>query len=111
MSLARLHSKAELRSPWRNLNCLKQALLTLAHLRKNETFAQAGAGLEGSESTAWCYVDETLEVLGAGPTRVPTPSSAPCLPTRRSGSSLRAVSHNPRKPHGLRSTQAITEDR
>jgi hypothetical protein len=47
------------------LSCFKQALLTLAHLRKNETFAQVGAGFGVSEATAWRYVDETLEVLAA----------------------------------------------
>ncbi|WP_346186878.1 transposase family protein, partial [Streptomyces osmaniensis] len=36
--------RRELRSSWRELSCFKQALLTLAHLRKNETFAQVGAG-------------------------------------------------------------------
>jgi hypothetical protein len=57
--------RRELRSPWRRLSCFKQALLTLAHLRKNETFAQVGAGFGVSEATAWRYVDETLEVLAA----------------------------------------------
>lgn len=57
--------RRELRSPWRRLSCFKHALLTLAHLRKNETFAQAGAGLGVSKATAWRYVDETIEVLAA----------------------------------------------
>lgn len=57
--------RRELRSPWRKLSCFKQALLTLAHLRKNVTFAQVGAGFGVSEATAWCYVDETLEILAA----------------------------------------------
>lgn len=57
--------RRELRSPWRKLSCFKQALLTLAHLRKNETFAQVGAGFGVSEAAAWRYVDETLEVLAA----------------------------------------------
>ena len=57
--------RRELRSPWRKLSCFKQALLTLAHLRKNETFAQVGAGFGVSEATAWRYVDERLEVLAA----------------------------------------------
>lgn len=55
----------ELRSPWRKLSCFKQALLTLAHLRKHETLAQVGAGFGVSEATAWRYVDEMLEVLAA----------------------------------------------
>ncbi|WP_172388242.1 transposase family protein [Streptomyces sp. MNP-20] len=57
--------RREINSPWRRLGCFKQALLVLAHLRKNETFAQVGAGFGVSESTAWRYVDETLEVLAS----------------------------------------------
>jgi hypothetical protein len=40
-------------------------LLALAHLRKNETFAQLGAGFGVSEATAWRYVDEVLDVLAS----------------------------------------------
>ncbi|MBH1934255.1 transposase family protein [Streptomyces sp. AV19] len=57
--------RRELKSPWRRPGCFKQALPALSHLRKNETFAQVGAGFGVSESTAWRYVDETLEVLTA----------------------------------------------
>ncbi len=57
--------RRELNSPWRKLGCFKQALLVLAHLRKNETLAQLGAGFGVSEATAWRYVDETVEVLTA----------------------------------------------
>jgi hypothetical protein len=57
--------RRELNSPWRKLGCFKQALLVLAHLRKNETLAQLGAGFGVSEATAWRYVDETVEVLAA----------------------------------------------
>lgn len=49
----------------RKLGCFKQALLTLVHLRKNETFAQLGAGFGISQATAWRYVDETFEVLAS----------------------------------------------
>ncbi|MBB5110117.1 hypothetical protein FHS40_009247 [Streptomyces spectabilis] len=55
--------RRELNSPWRKLGCFKQALLVLAHLRKNETFAQVGAGFGVSGAAAWRYVDETLEAL------------------------------------------------
>ncbi|MFF1977346.1 transposase family protein [Streptomyces sp. NPDC058204] len=48
---------------WRKLGCFQQALLTLVHLRKNETFSQLGAGFGISQATAWRYVDETLDVL------------------------------------------------
>ncbi|MBF6046109.1 hypothetical protein GO001_12855 [Streptomyces sp. NRRL B-1677] len=59
--------RQELKSPWRRLGCSQQALLVLEHLRKNETFAQVGAGFGVSESTAWRYVDEILKVLAAWP--------------------------------------------
>ncbi|MFJ3786192.1 transposase family protein [Streptomyces sp. NPDC090093] len=48
---------------WRRLGCFQKALLTLVHLRKNETFSQIGAGFGISQATAWRYVDETLDVL------------------------------------------------
>jgi len=57
--------RQQINSRWRRLGCFKQALLTLAHLRKNETFAQLGAGFGVSEATAWRYVDETVEVIAA----------------------------------------------
>ncbi|WP_063766997.1 IS5/IS1182 family transposase, partial [Streptomyces sp. NRRL S-813] len=50
---------------WRKLGCFKQALLTLVHLRKNETFSQLGAGFGISQATAWRYVDEALDVLAS----------------------------------------------
>ncbi len=54
--------RCELNSPWRRFG-FKQALLVLAHLRKNETFAQLAAGFGVSAATAWRYVDETIEAL------------------------------------------------
>ncbi|WP_419995884.1 transposase family protein [Streptomyces boninensis] len=59
---ARRHERG---TRWRKLGCFKQALLALAHLRKNEPLAQVGAGFGVSEATAWRYVDETIEVLAA----------------------------------------------
>ncbi|SHN36275.1 Helix-turn-helix of DDE superfamily endonuclease, partial [Streptomyces yunnanensis] len=53
------------KSRWRRLGCFKQALLALAHLRKNETFAQGGASFGVSEATVWRYVDETLDLLAS----------------------------------------------
>ncbi|MEU6708556.1 helix-turn-helix domain-containing protein [Streptomyces wuyuanensis] len=50
---------------WRKLGCFKQALLTLVHLRKNETSSQLGAGFGRSQATAWRYVDEALDVLAS----------------------------------------------
>jgi hypothetical protein len=40
-----------------------QALLVLVHLRKGETFAELGAGFGVSTSTAWRYVNETIDAL------------------------------------------------
>ena len=52
-------------SPWRALNCGQQALLVLVHLRKGETFAEVAAGFGVGTSTAWRYVNETVELLAA----------------------------------------------
>ncbi|PNV36362.1 IS5/IS1182 family transposase [Streptomyces sp. DH-12] len=46
----------------RRLGCFHQALLTLVHLRKNETFSQLGTGFGTSQATARRYVDEALDV-------------------------------------------------
>ena len=42
-----------------------QALMTLVHLRKGETFAELGAGFTVSTTTAWRYVNETIDALAA----------------------------------------------
>ncbi|MGW1077818.1 transposase family protein [Streptomyces sp. NPDC002537] len=55
--------RCELNSPWRRLGCFRQALLALAHLRKNETLAEVGAGFGVSTATAGRYVNETVEIL------------------------------------------------
>jgi len=52
-------------SPWRRLSSGQQALLVLAYLRKGETFALLGAGFEVSTTTAWRYVNETVDLLAA----------------------------------------------
>ncbi|NYE44669.1 response regulator of citrate/malate metabolism [Streptomyces fulvorobeus] len=51
----------------RELGCFQQALLTLVHLRKNETFARLGAGFGMSRATARRYADEAgrAGLLGA----------------------------------------------
>lgn len=51
-------------SRWRKSSCFKQALLVLAHLRKNETYRQVGAEC-GSEAAAWRYADEMTDLLAA----------------------------------------------
>ncbi|CAM5600714.1 Transposase Helix-turn-helix domain-containing protein OS=Streptomyces griseomycini OX=66895 GN=FHS37_003450 PE=4 SV=1 [Streptomyces griseomycini] len=76
--------RRELNSPWRKLACFRQALLVLAHLHKNETFAQPGAGFGVSGTTTWRYVDETFEVPAAW---APGPHEAPAGPAKATSSS------------------------
>ena len=57
--------RAAIGSPWRKLNPGQQALLVLAYLRKGETFAQLAAGFGIGRTTAWRYVNETVELLAA----------------------------------------------
>ncbi len=52
-------------SAWRLLNPGQQALLVLAYLRKDETFAEISAGFGVSATTAWRYVEETVMLLSA----------------------------------------------
>jgi Helix-turn-helix of DDE superfamily endonuclease len=40
-------------------------LLVLAYLRKGETFAELAAGFAVSTTTAWRYVNETVDLLAA----------------------------------------------
>ena len=54
----RRHRK-QIGSPWRKLNPGRQALLVLAYLRKDETFAELAAGFGVGTTTAWRYVTET----------------------------------------------------
>lgn len=70
--LIRRHRRA-IGSAWRRLDPVRQALLVLAHLRKGETFSDLAAGFEVSTTTAWRYVEETIELLAA---RAPTLRSA-----------------------------------
>jgi hypothetical protein len=59
-----LHERRQARNTRRRKpGCFQQALLTLVHLRKNETFSQLGAGFGITPATAWRYIDETLDVL------------------------------------------------
>ena len=52
-------------SRWRKLNPGQQALLVLAHLRKGETFAGLAGGFGVGTTTAWRYVNETVDLLAA----------------------------------------------
>src|SRR5215471_4563407 len=58
--------RASIGSCWRKLNPGQQALLVLAYLRKGETFADLAAGFAVGTTTAWRYVNETVELLAAG---------------------------------------------
>jgi hypothetical protein len=62
--IIRRHLKA-IGSRWRKLSPGRQALLVLAYLKKGETFAQLAAGFGIGGTTAWRYVNETVELLAA----------------------------------------------
>jgi hypothetical protein len=62
--LVRRHLKAT-GSRWRKLDPGRQALLVLAYLRKGETFEDLAAGFGIGRTTAWRYVNETVELLAA----------------------------------------------
>ena len=62
--LIRRH-RAAIGSPWRKLNPARQALLVLAYLRKDDTFAELAAGFDVGTTTAWRYVNETTDLLAA----------------------------------------------
>lgn len=52
-------------SRWRKCNPGQQALLTLAYLRKGETYGELAAGFGVSITTAWRYVEEAVGLLAA----------------------------------------------
>jgi DDE superfamily endonuclease/Helix-turn-helix of DDE superfamily endonuclease len=62
--IIRRHLKA-IGSRWRKLNPGQQALLVLAYLKKGDTFAEAAAGFGVGRTTAWRYVNETVDLLAA----------------------------------------------
>ena len=62
--IIRRHRKA-IGSLWRKLNPGQEALLVLAYLRKGETFDDLAAGFGVGTTTAWRYVNETVELLAA----------------------------------------------
>jgi len=63
--IIRRHRKS-IGSRWRRVNPGQQALVVLAYLRKGETFADLAAGFAVGTTTAWRYVNETVELLAAG---------------------------------------------
>ncbi|WP_131739620.1 IS5 family transposase [Actinomadura roseirufa] len=60
----REHRRA-LGTRWRRLTAGRQALLTLAHLRNGQTYAQLAAGFGIAASTAYRYLTEAVQVLAA----------------------------------------------
>lgn len=75
----------------RKPGCFDQALLTLVHLRKNETFARLGAGFAISRATAWRYADEVLEAPPSAPRTTTTANS----PSTTSGSTATTLDSEP----------------
>jgi hypothetical protein len=89
--IIRRHLKA-IGSRWRKLNPGQEALLVLAYLRKGETFEQLAAGFGVGRTTAWRYVNETVELLAD---RAPkTPGRGPGREEGRS-----CLRHPRRHPH------------
>ena len=62
--IIRRHLRA-IGSRWRKLNSGQEALLVLAYLRKGETCAQLAVGFGIGRTTAWRYVNETVDLLAA----------------------------------------------
>jgi hypothetical protein len=62
--IIRRHRK-DIGSRWRKLNPGQQALLVLAYLKKDETYAGVAAGFGVGTTTAWRYAEETVELLAA----------------------------------------------
>ena len=55
----------------------QQALLTVAHLRKGETYADLACGFQIGTSTVYRYLREALELLRRWHLRWPRPSTSP----------------------------------
>ncbi|MGW0565995.1 IS5 family transposase [Streptomyces tauricus] len=60
----REHRRA-LGTRWRRLNAGRQALLTLAHLRAGQPYAQLAAGFGIATTTAYRYITEAVNLLAA----------------------------------------------
>ena len=50
---------------WRKLAAGRQALLVVAHLRKNDTYAELACGFGVGTSTVYRYIQEGIELLAA----------------------------------------------
>jgi DDE superfamily endonuclease len=57
--------RAERGTRWRKLPAGRQALLVLAHPRKNGTYAELACGFGVGTSTAYRYIREALDLLAA----------------------------------------------
>jgi hypothetical protein len=57
--------RSQLGTRWRRLDAGQQALLTVAHLRKGETYADLACGFAIGTSTVYRYLREALELLAA----------------------------------------------
>jgi DNA invertase Pin-like site-specific DNA recombinase len=57
--------RTELRTRWRRLDAGRQALLSVAHLRKGETYTDLACGFGVGVSTVYRYLREALGVLAA----------------------------------------------
>jgi hypothetical protein len=105
--LIRRHRKAA-GSRWRKLNPTREALLVLAYLRKGETFEHLAVGFGIGRTTAWRYVNETVELLAArapklrqavrDAKRQVTPTSSSTAPSSRSTGSPATVRSTPAVP-------------
>jgi len=60
--LLRAH-RVQLGSRWRRLDCGRQALLVLVHLRNGDTYVRLAAGFGVGVATVYRYVREALDVL------------------------------------------------
>jgi hypothetical protein len=57
--------RGEIGTRWRRLTANRQALLTLAHLRCGDTYAQLAAGFGIGVATVYRYIREAVDVLAA----------------------------------------------
>lgn len=97
----REHRRA-LGTRWRRLNAGRQALLTLAHLRNGQPYAQLAAGFgTGTTTTAYRYIAEAVNLLAAlAPTRTEAAPSDVDEGVRDPGRDAPAHRPNRRRDHG-----------
>lgn len=71
-----VYPSGALGSRWRRLNAGRQTLLTLAHLRNGQPYAQLAAGFGiGTTTTAYRYITEAVNLLAALGPHPQVPSS------------------------------------